>query len=72
MSEDVFKRPVLAWEARLSQLNFKYSKENFHFSFGNIYSGETIISTENRKMLVSDYFSEIGFVLPSDRCYGLG
>ena len=62
----MYSRPVLSWEARLSQLNFKVNKNNsFYFSFGNIYSGETIISTEKRKMLISDHFSEIGFVLPT-------
>jgi hypothetical protein len=31
-----------------------------------------ILSTLNRKLFVSDKFSEMGFILPSQRCYGLG
>jgi len=31
-----------------------------------------IMSSFNRKMLVSTRFSEVGFVVPTKRCYGLG
>jgi hypothetical protein len=73
VSETIFPRPVLAWEARLSQLGFSYNTDGtFHFSFGNIYTKETIITTEKRKLLVSEFYSEIGFVLPTKRCFGLG
>lgn len=41
-------------------------------NFTDIYTGEVLISTYNRKLLVTDEFSEMGFILPSQRCYGLG
>ena len=44
----------------------------FAFNFSNIYTRETLFSTQNRKLTVTDYFSEIGFVLPTKRIFGLG
>jgi len=52
---EVYRRPIQEFEARFTQLGFKYpttgSKE-FHWSLSNIYTGEEIISTKNRKFLV--------------------
>ncbi len=72
VSQDVFPRPVLSWESRLTQVGFETSSDPFSFSFSNIYTKKTILTTEKRKLFISDKFSEIGFVLPSQRCYGLG
>jgi hypothetical protein len=38
----------------------------------NIYNNETILNTTNRKMIIQDKYSEIGFVLPNDNIFGLG
>jgi hypothetical protein len=72
VSQEVFPRPVLSWESRLTQVGFETSSDPFSFSFSNIYTKKTILTTEKRKLFISDKFSEIGFVLPSQRCYGLG
>jgi len=31
-----------------------------------------LISTMYRKLMVSDFYSEIGLVVPTQRCFGLG
>jgi len=72
VSSDVFARPVLSWEARLTQVGFNMSNESFAFGFNNIYTKNKILTTEKRKLVVTDKFSEIGFVLPTQRCFGLG
>lgn len=72
VSDEVFPRPVLSFEARLTQVGFETFTDTFGFSFNNIYTKNTILTTEKRKLFISDKFSEIGFVLPSQRCYGLG
>ena len=59
-------------EARLTQVAFETVNSPFSMSFGNIYSKNTILSTKNRKLFVSDKFSEMGFILPTRRCFGLG
>lgn len=33
---------------------------------------ETLATTKMRKLEVQEKFSEIGFTLPNDRCFGLG
>ena len=48
------------------------SSDPFTFKFGNIYNKETLLTTEKRKLVVSDKFSEIGMVLPTKRVFGLG
>jgi len=63
---------VLSWEARLTQVNFSINNETFEWSIGNIYTKNEILSTRKRKLFFSDKFSEMGFILPSKRCYGLG
>lgn len=70
--DSIFPRPVSSWEARLTQVDFKVHTDTFGISLGNIYTKNEIISTKNRKFYFSDKFSEIGFVLPTQRCYGLG
>lgn len=72
VADKFFQRPVYSWEARLTQMNFKIEEKKFEWSIGNIYSKNEILSTANRKLFMSDKYSEIGFVLPSKRCYGLG
>ena len=72
VTSDVFARPVLSWEARLTQVGFNMSNETFAFGFNNIYTKNRILTTEKRKLFVSDKFSEVGFVLPTQRCFGLG
>lgn len=69
---EVFPRPVLSWESRLTQVGFKTINETFSFSLSNIYTQKVMLTTEKRKLFISDKFSEIGFVLPTQRCYGLG
>ena len=71
----VYNRPVKEFEARFTQLGFKYpttSDEQFRWSLSNIYTGEEIISTKNRKFLIQDKFSEIGLILPNSRIFGVG
>lgn len=45
---------------------------SFAMNFTDIYSQETLISTMYRKMVVTDFYQEVGFVLPTQRCFGLG
>jgi len=55
VSDKVYHRPVEDFEARLTQVGFNYSKnesEQFHWSLSNIYTGEEIISTKNRKLII--------------------
>jgi hypothetical protein len=56
----------------MTQLGFSASTNPYSFNFSNIYNGETIISTNKRKLFVSEKFSEMGFLLPTKRIYGLG
>jgi hypothetical protein len=70
--DTVFPRPVLEHEARLTQVGFLKNSSYFSMTFSNIYSKNTVLSTQNRKLFVSEKFSEMGFVLPSRRCFGLG
>lgn len=70
--EPLFPRPVLSWESRLTQINFQVNYDTFEWSIGNIYSKNEILSTKKRKLFMSEKFSEVGFILPSKRCYGLG
>ena len=74
VSDYAFPRPVLSFEARFTQVGFVQSEAPapYYFNLSNIYNGETLVSTYKRKLVVSDKFSEIGFVLPTDRIFGLG
>ena len=72
VSDEAFPRPVLSFEARFTQVGFVQKTNPYSFSMSNIYNGETLISTERRKLIVSDKFSEIGFNLPTNRVFGLG
>lgn len=38
----------------------------------NIFNGEQVLTTKNRKFFVAEKFSEIGMVLPNNRLFGLG
>lgn len=69
----MFPRPVSnAFEARLTQIGFEYNLNPFSFNLSNIYNTETIISTDKRKLVVGEKFSELGLRLPTKRVYGLG
>lgn len=70
--EKIFKRPATTIEARLSQLGFEMNTSPFSIGFNNRYTGKRIVSTANRKLVVSEKFSEIGFTLPTQRVFGLG
>lgn len=68
----MFPRPGESFEARLTQVGYEVKTEPFSFKLGNIYNGETLITTEKRKLVVAEKFSEIGFRLPTKRVFGLG
>ena len=70
---ETFARPVQEFEARFTQLGLEMAKEKetFGWSLKNIFNGEQIISTKNRKFVIQEKYSEIGFVLPNDRLFGL-
>lgn len=70
----MYHRTVQEFEARFTQLGFNLSKpgEPFHWSLTNIFNGEQVLTTVNRKFLLQEKFSEIGMVLPNNRIFGLG
>ena len=73
VNSKLFPRPPLEIEARLQQAGFVYkSKDSFAFNFTDIYSGETLLTTTYRKMVLTDFYSEVGLVVPTQRCFGLG
>jgi hypothetical protein len=73
VNPDLFQRPDQEIESRLQQVGFKYNTTgSFSFNFTDIYSNETLITTMYRKLHVTDLYSEIGLVLPTQRCFGLG
>ena len=73
VNSNLFPRPKLEIESRLKQVGFTYNETaSFAFNFTDIYSQETLVTTLYRKMVVTDFYSEIGFVLPTQRCFGLG
>ena len=73
VNQNLFPRPALEIEARLQQAGFSYNQTNsFAFNFTDIYTEETLVSTMYRKLVVTDFYSEIGFVVPTQRCFGLG
>jgi hypothetical protein len=72
-NQNLFQRPPLEIEARLQQAGFKSNlTSSFAMNFTDIYSEETLISTMYRKLVVTDFYQEVGFVLPTQRCFGLG
>jgi hypothetical protein len=73
VNPDLFPRPEQEIESRLQQVGFKYNTTgSFSFNFTDIYSNETLVTTLYRKLHVTDLYSEIGLVLPTQRCFGLG
>lgn len=73
VNSKLFPRPKLEIEARLQQAGFKYNTTgSFAFNFTDIYTGETLVTTMFRKMVLTHFYSELGFVLPTQRCFGLG
>jgi hypothetical protein len=74
VTQQTYRRPVQEFEARFTQLGFSHSQpgQPFHWSLTNIFNGEQVLSTKNRKFLIEEKFSEIGLVLPNDRIFGLG
>lgn len=56
----------------MTQVGLEINTNPFSFKLGNIYNGETLISTKMRKLTVAEKFSEIGFTLPTKRIFGLG
>ena len=73
VNEDFLPRPNLEIESRLQQVGFHYNATAaFAFNFTDIYSQETLVSTMYRKLLITDLYSEVGLVLPTQRCFGLG
>ena len=73
VNTDLFPRPKLEIESRLQQVGFTYNTtRSFAFGFSDIYSKETLITTTYRKLLLTDLYSEIGLVVPTQRCFGLG
>jgi hypothetical protein len=74
VSDVAFERPVMSFEARFTQVGFEQSGSDqpYSFNFSDIYTGETLISTYKRKLVIEEKFSEIGFVLPTKRIFGLG
>ena len=70
--ESVLRKPKNDPELRLSMSAFKLYDFPFGFSIGNTYTDETLISTENQTMLLTDKFLQMDFNLPSQRIYGLG
>lgn len=67
-------RNVEEFEARFTMMGMNMSKKNepFWFSFTNIFNGQEVMTTKNRKFVVQEKFSEIGMVLPNKRVFGLG
>jgi len=67
-------RNVEEFEARFTMMGMSMSQadEPFWFSFTNIFNGEQVMTTKNRKLVVQEKFSEIGMVLPNKRVFGLG
>ena len=51
--EEVFKQPQATIEARLSQLGYARNSTPFGISFTDRYTGKRIISTANRKLVLS-------------------
>ena len=73
VNPDLFQRPDQEIESRLQQVGFKYNTTgSFSFNFTDIYAQETLITSMYRKLHVTDLYSEIGLVLPTQRCFGLG
>lgn len=73
VNPNLFPRPDLEIESRLQQVGFIYNRTgSFSFNFTDIYAQETLISSTYRKLLITDLYSEIGLVLPTQRCFGLG
>lgn len=73
VNSKLFPRPKVEIEARLQQAGFKYNATgSFAFNLTDIYTDETLVTTTYRKMILTDFYSEIGFVLPTQRCFGLG
>jgi hypothetical protein len=71
VSDSVFKEPVYE-DKQLKDLNLTISsKDSFSFGLKNA-DEKDIFSTTNRKLLISEKFSEVGFTLPTRRLFGLG
>lgn len=47
-------------------------QDPFWFSFTNIFNGQQVMTTKNRKLVIQEKYSEIGMVLPNKRIFGLG
>lgn len=70
--EDVFKRPTEDPAAKLTSIGADIDAANFRLTFGADTDKTPIIDTLNRKILLSDKFSEMGFIVPTRRLFGLG
>lgn len=76
--DSLFKRPSTFSWGNLNNAGLAISQKQFYFSVKQpdpVHEVETnidIISTDSRKFYISDKFSEIGFILPTRKCFGLG
>ena len=69
---EIFYHPPNNVEAKLNQVGYERKNAPFSMSFKNIYTNEVLASTADRKLMVSEKFSEIGFTLPTKKLFGLG
>jgi hypothetical protein len=73
MPQSIFKRPTVDSTRKLTDdLGFSMHTANFSFSL-KADSGQTnVITTKDRNLFVTDKFSEVGILIPSRNCFGLG
>lgn len=67
---DLFVRPAEA--GKLADVGASLDTNNFAIKLGKDTTGKPIIDTTNRKLLLSDKFSEMGIIVPTTRLWGLG
>lgn len=70
--DEILWRPPPALEAKLNQVGYERKNTPFSMTFKDIYHNEVLASTADRKLMVSEKFSEIGFTLPTKKLFGLG
>lgn len=70
VSNTIFTRP--AESGKLADVSVSLNDDTFAINIGKDKNGKAIIDSTNRKLLLSDKFSEMGFIVPTTRLWGLG
>ena len=69
--EIAFPRVPADDTSKLDFIGFEMEYSNFSFSF-SVNGAKSELTTANRNLYISDRFSELGMLIPSRNCFGLG